>query len=183
MARRAPRSRGSRTTRARRERAGIAVERAGAPSRGVSGMARASLGRAMTTSSSPSPIEAAPTTASRASQASQAARAPRVSRVSRVSPADEEALRLVMKLAERVEVARSFTKICAGLVHAQFASAAEALRSSEVARVARAAAEVAVKMTADELRRAAGPAARPRPNEAPGAPGSLDHEALHDDAC
>jgi hypothetical protein len=104
-------------------------------------------------------------------------------------------MHLVVRLVQRVEVARSFTKICAGIVQAQFATAAQALLASDVARVAKAASEVAVDLARAEVQKAgavAGAAASVAGDviaaaAAPRAPQpaveTLDHETLHDDAC
>ena len=107
----------------------------------------------------------------------------------RLGPADAEALELMMRLAGRVMVARSFARIAGGMI-AESASRAIA----EVAPVARAAVEAAVHVTTSRLPYVAPPekakkrdreeTSRPRiEDEDEPAPSSLDHEALHDDAC
>jgi hypothetical protein len=116
----------------------------------------------------------------------------------RPSP-DEEALELLLRLADGVEVARSFARICAGLVQERAVRASATLVPS--LRYARAAADAAKTVAAAEMRRVFS-SAMPDPRErAPGTgdedepgddeddeddedvPSSLDHEALHDDAC
>jgi hypothetical protein len=89
---------------------------------------------------------------------------------------DEEALRLVVKLANRLQVARSFARLTAGVLQERAARASEVLkvysqvakvqlapseaalraRVDHVQRVARAAAEAAVQVTTAETRRYAG---------------------------
>jgi hypothetical protein len=103
------------------------------------------------------------------------AREPAMARDGLVDP-DEEALRLVVKLANRLQVARSFARLTAGVLQERAARASEVLKVySEVAkvqlapseaalrarvdhvqRVARAAAEAAVQVTTAETRRYAG---------------------------
>ncbi len=120
----------------------------------------------------------------------------------RPSP-EEEALELIVRLADRVEVARSFARICAGLLSERAVRASVALRVgervAEASRFARAAADAAATVAASEMRRVVSVAA-PEPHEGEpehekttpkkqkdvdddDAPSSLDHEALHDDAC
>jgi hypothetical protein len=115
---------------------------------------------------------------------------------------DQEALELLVKLADRIDVARSFARICKGLLQERAARASVALapRVGELAgitRFARAAADAAKSVAANEVRRVVA-AATPEPrdnepvsqkkpkqtqNQDDEAPSSLDHEALHDDAC
>ncbi len=86
---------------------------------------------------------------------------------------DEEALRLMSKLCNRLQVAKSFARIAAGMVQEQASHASSVLRVAagvakvqvapqeaavrarveQVRRVARAAAEAAVHVTTTEARR------------------------------
>jgi len=107
---------------------------------------------------------------------------------SRPNP-DQEALELIVKLADRIDVARSFARICKGLLQERAARAGIALAPqvgglAEIGRFARAAAGAAKSVAANEVRRVVAAATEPQAkeeNEEP--PSSLDHEALHDDAC
>jgi hypothetical protein len=143
-------------------------------------------------------------------------------RTYRPSP-EQEALELIVRLAGRVEVARSFARICAGLIQERAVRATVALRDGDIGRVARAAAGAAATVARSRIVASASPGhgapppdtpetrlrtlrasrsssvdprerrrddrepASERPSERDRddeeAPNSLDHEALHDDAC
>lgn len=113
--------------------------------------------------------------------------------------AEEEALELIVRLAGRVRVARSFARIASGMLQESAQRASEALRAyadeavselapPELRRVARAAAEAAVRVTTSRIAHGARPEKKredpPGPARSEEEPsGSLDHEALHDDPC